>query len=314
MSSPAIRERLEDEASHWAARLDGGGMSDADRIALAAWLDADPEHRWFFSRYRLPAAQLDEDFVTAADSTAIEQAPHGRRWGMIGAIAAAAAAIAIWIAVVNGRPRAFATQTAERNSAALSDGSQIELNAQTALVVDFARRERRVRLVRGEALFIVAKDPTRPFLVETPAGLVRATGTKFNVRAARDAHVEVTVLEGNVRVRGTNAADETALAPGRQATLTDNVSVRDLPEGEEQNAIAWRQGQVVFNDTALAEALERFSAYHAQSMVAAPGAAEQRLGGRYALDDLRGFLDSIQRVLGVRVVWEPNGLIRVVER
>jgi transmembrane sensor len=315
MSSHATKQRIEDEASLWAARLEGGGMTDADRTALATWLDADPDHRWVLSRYRQLSAQLDEQFGTATESIAIAKATWRRRWRMYGGIAAAAAAIVILFAVLASRPHEFATKTAERHIAALNDGSQVELNAQTTLVVEFSRAERRVRLSRGEALFTVAKDTTRPFLVETPSGVVRVTGTVFNVRAARDKRVEVTVLEGNVRVRPTKAPTEAALTPGRQALLaSENITVRDLPEGAAQDAVAWRQGQVVFDDAPLREVLERFSAYHAQTITVEPGAADLRLGGRYALDDLNGFLDSVEHVLGVQVVQEPNGVIRVVRR
>jgi transmembrane sensor len=325
MASPATKQRIEDEASLWAARLEGAGMTDADRAALATWLDADPEHRWVLSRYRQLSAQLDEQFATASDSLEIAAAARRRRrWRLAGTMTALAAAIAIAFMVVSGRPQEIATQRAERHTAALDDGSSVELNAQTTLVVDFNRRERRVRLSRGEALFTVAKDTTRPFLVETPTGTVRVTGTVFNVRAARGTfgkpgagdRVEVTVLEGNVRVRAANIATEEALTPGRQAVLdAAKAEVRDLPEGAAQDAVAWRQGQVVFHDTPLADALERFAAYHAQAIMADPRIADARLGGRYALDDLNGFLDAVERVLGGGIVRDPaTGAIRVAPR
>jgi transmembrane sensor len=291
-------------------------MTDADRQSLATWLDADPEHRWVLSRYRQLSAQLGEQFGAAADSLTIADATGRRqRWRIYSGVMAAAAAVAILIAVLAGRPREFATRIAERHVATLNDGSHIELNAQTSLSVDFSRSERRVRLMRGEALFTVAKDSTRPFLVETPSGVVRVTGTIFNVRAARDERVEVTVLEGNVRVRATNTPAETALVPGAQAVLAaEKVALRELPQGAAQDAVAWREGRVVFNDTPLAEALERFSGYHAQVIAADSGVADLRLGGRYALDDLNGFLDSLERVLGVRVVREANGTLRATAR
>jgi ferric-dicitrate binding protein FerR (iron transport regulator) len=68
-------ERIEDEAAIWAARLRGGGMTDADRARLAAWLERDPEHRCVLGRYRELCAGLDEQFGSVTETTA---QPGGR--------------------------------------------------------------------------------------------------------------------------------------------------------------------------------------------------------------------------------------------
>jgi len=305
MAQSIDHERIEDEAAHWAARLDGGGMNDHDRAALAAWLEADPEHREVLARYRELSAQIDERYAAPA------VVAQRRSWPRAVAILGAAAAVVILVTMFAGRSREFATQTAERHAAALADGSRVELNAQTSLAVNFTKAERRVRLTRGEALFTVAKDPARPFVVETPAGAVRVTGTVFNVRAAAATfdklsageRVEVTVLEGTVRVQPEHAAEKMAtLTADFQAVLrAENVETHPLHAGAAQDVAAWRQGQAVFEDTRLADAIERFAAYHARRIAVDAATADLRLGGRFSLDDLDGLLDFVQRVLPVRV-------------
>jgi transmembrane sensor len=311
MSREADFERIEDQASVWAARLRGGAMTDADRAMLAAWLDCDPEHREVLSRYRELSTQLDEQLGGA--DVAAEQAAQRRRWRQLTVITAAAAALVIAAVLWAGRPRAFETQRAERHLAALADGSRVELNAQTLLAVAFTKRERHVRLDRGEALFSVARDPARPFVIDTPTGRVRVTGTVFNVRATA-ARVEVTVLEGTVHVQPAQApTQDEALTLGRQAMLeSERVIVRALPEAAVQNVTAWRQGQVAFDDTRLADALEHFAAYHLRTIAVDPDVADLRLGGRYALDDLDGLLNEVQRVLPVRVVSDGKNAVRIV--
>lgn len=307
MAQHAQSERIEDEASLWAARLDGGGMSDGDRAALTAWLEADPEHREVLARYRELSAQIDEQFAVRAG------APR-RRWARLVPVLAAAAAIAVLVTWVALRPREFATHLAERHTATLADGSRVELNAQTLLAVNFKNSERHVRLMRGEALFTVAKDPARPFVVETPAGAVRVTGTVFNVRTAAAERVEVTVLEGTVRVQPGRAAEKMAtLTADFQAVLrAENVETHTLHPGAAQDATAWRQGQAVFDDTPLADAIARFAAYHARTIAVDPAAADLRLGGRYSLDDLDGLLDAIQRFLPVQVMRGDGGAVRIM--
>ena len=305
MTDRTKRDQIEDEASLWAARLEGGGMTDADRAGLAVWLTADPENREVLATYRQLSADIDAHF----ESPRVQR----RRWPGVTAVMAAAAAVVLLLSVWLGRSHDFSTQVAERHVATLADGSRVELNAQTELKVSFRRDERRVQLTHGEALFNVARDSARPFVVETPTGAVRVTGTVFNVRAAHPAavgagegeRVEVTVLEGTVRVQAAAApvAAEAVLTPGHQASMSNaHVTVRELAAGAAQDIAAWRQGQAVFDDTPLADAMERFAAYQARKITVDAAAADLRLGGRYSLDDLDGLLDSIERFLPVRVM------------
>ena len=315
MARHAHLDRIEDEASLWAARLDGGGMTDADRATLEAWLEADPEHRWVLSRYRQLSSQLDEQLAPAAESVAIlETAARRRRWRVASAIAAAAAIIAVLFVVLSGRPTQFVTKTAERHVALLDDGSRIELNAETKLAVALRDHERRVKFERGEALFTVAKDSARPFFVETAAGVVRVTGTVFNVRSVRGERAEVTVLEGSVRVRpAQSTVEESALTPGRRAIVEPaSVQVSNLDSGAVEDLVAWRGGVATFNNTPLAEAIERYQAYHARRITVDPAVASLAVGGRYSLEDLDGFLDSIRQIHPIKIV--PGGAngVRIV--
>lgn len=311
-------EPIDESAAQWVARLDGGGMTDPDHAALAAWLAADPAHRRAFADYRELSTQLDGHLdthlaiaVEALTAARVSRQRRGRWLG--GGLLAAAAAVALVFAL-RPSPRDLTTRLAERHVTALADGSRVELNAQTEITVHFRADERRVRLARGEALFSVAKDAVRPFVVETPAGLVRVTGTEFNVRATRADEIEVTVLEGIVRVRPPgDAAIETSVTPDQQAVVGNRgVTLRPLPAGAAQDVVAWRQGQVIFEDTPLRAAVERFAAYHAQTIVVDARAAELRLGGRYSLADLDGWLESLEGVLPVRVSHGPGGTVRIL--
>jgi transmembrane sensor len=314
MTSRAEQNRIEEEASLWAARLRGRGMSEQDHAALAAWLEADPDHRWVLGRYRELSGQLDVQLGPVLESSVVMRSAARRwRWRVTGA-AMAAASIALAVVVWNSRSPDFSTKTAERHGATLADGSRVELNAQTSLTVDFRPGERRVRLARGEALFSVAQDFQRPFVVETTAGAVRVTGTVFNVRASRDERVEVTVLEGSVRLRATSPAlaDE-RVTPGQQATMTaSRIALRMLSAEAAQDVAAWRLGQAIFNDTPLAEVAERFAAYRTHAITVDPAVADWQIGGRYSLDDLDGLLRTLERLLPVRVHRGADGTVRIV--
>ncbi|MBI2814663.1 MAG: FecR domain-containing protein [Opitutae bacterium] len=313
------REDIEQQAALWTARLESDQLAAAQHKELADWLAADPAHREVLTRYRELTARLTAQvpvLMDAAEVAAIvAQANRGRRIRRtVAPLLAAAAAVTVGLFVWRAQPEEFETHGAERRAFTLADGSRIELNARTGLQVKLRGSERRVKFGRGEAYFQVAHDPARPFFVETPQGLVRVTGTVFNVRETAGAAVEVTVLEGSVQVTPrADAATPAALAGGQQAALDpERASVRVLSEDETQNIVAWRVGQAAFQDAPLDDALARFAPYHPGAITVDPGAATLRVGGRYSLDDLDGFLAAIEQALPVVVLRGDGGTVRVI--
>jgi transmembrane sensor len=239
------------------------------------------------------------------------------RWGGTAALAAAAAiAVLLWLGRAPMQSESVATPMAQRQALTLADGTRVELNAQTSLQIEITRTERQVRLASGEAFFAVHKDAMRPFLVETPAGSVRVTGTQFDIRTEAASALEVTVVEGSVQARP-GAADDRTIAP---VTLTagnqllagpGGVEVRALSATALEDTLAWRQGKIVFEGVPLREALARFARYHGCGIAVTPDAAELRIGGRYSLDDLDGFFAAVEEVLPVRVAHNLNGTVQV---
>src|SRR3546814_15209448 len=70
-----------------------------------------------------------------------------------------------------------ATATGEILRVPLRDGSAVTLNSNSEIAVDFDEGIRHVRLLRGEALFDVAKDSRRPFVVEADSTRVPSVAT-----------------------------------------------------------------------------------------------------------------------------------------
>jgi len=315
----------EDQAALWAARLDGSVLSADDRIALDRWLASDPAHRALLSGYCQFSADLEQQLPLLAGirdeveeartaATSIRSLPWLSRplWaGVALAAAAAVAAVFFWPAGSQNQFQNLATPVAQRQAVTLVDGTRVELNAQTALVVELDDTARRVRLAGGEAFFHVSKDSNRPFFVETPAGSVRVTGTQFNVRTESPATLEVIVLEGSVQVRAGDTAARPLQAGDRLAVTSAGVDLAALSAGQISEALAWRQGRIVFTGTPLREALSRYARYHGRDLAASETAAAKRVGGTYSLDDLDGFLAAIEEPLRVRVTRGLDGAIRV---
>jgi transmembrane sensor len=112
----------------------------------------------------------------------------------------------------------YTTDIGERRSITLADGSTVDLNSRSRLRVEFTRGERRVELVKGQALFQVAKDKNRPFIVSSGDAMVRAVGTQFDVYRKANGATTVTVLEGRVAVYSTAQVASAAPHPASESS------------------------------------------------------------------------------------------------
>lgn len=322
----------EEQASIWAAKLDGSIMSATDRLALDEWLAQQPDHRLLLSRYCQFSADLEQqmpliegikDLSAGIPITPATARPlPWLRWPMMAGAAlttAAAVALGFWLLQPKSQFQNIATPAAQRDTLTLADGTRVELNAQTNLQVEINSRNRRVRLASGEAFFSVHKDPSRPFIVETPTGSVRVTGTKFDVRTEAAGILEVTVLEGSVQAHpigfnGQHTAPVALTAGNNLLAGPNGVQTHTLSATALNDVLAWRQGQIVFKDVALHDALARFARYHGRGITASPDVAKLSVGARFSLDDLDGFFDGLEEILPVKVTRSLNGTVQVTRR
>jgi transmembrane sensor len=317
----------DEQAALWAARLDGDTLDRAQRAELDAWLAEKPAHRVLLSQYCQFSADLEEQVPALVSAGAVTMPPMAtatrRRFNFplfAGIALAAAAAVVVTLSVFRPAPQIqhFAKASAQRGMEILADGTRVELNANTSLKFENTKTERRVVLAGGEALFFVAKDPSRPFFVQTLAGTVRVTGTTFNVRTERSAKgFEVTVVEGSVEVHPDTAPGVTSSSPvllgaGDQYSSRKGRKVK-LASSEVEDALAWRKGIIVFYDAPLGEALVRVAQYHGCAINVTPEAANVNLGGRYGIDDLKGFLADLESALPEVKVHDdkPSGAVTV---
>lgn len=298
------------EAAAWLARLQGPSRTAAAEAAFREWLTADPAHGHAFARATdvwdvLPGA-MQQSRGGAADRCA-ETGPEARRvprWAAP-ALLAASAAFA-WIAIVI-LPLSYSTGVGEQHTIALGDGTRVTLNTDSKLSVNYNDAERRVRLDRGEAMFEVARNPNRPFVVEAGDEQVRALGTTFVVRLDQ-TQVAVTLIEGHVEVtephqvvsQEISPSKVAVLSPGERVTMrADTASVAvDRPKVEA--VTAWRRGEVMFDDVSLADAVAEINRY-GRTHVVVPDAALARLrvSGVFETRDPGEFAQAMAKLHGL---------------
>lgn len=174
----------------------------------------------------------------------------------------------------------YQSDAAERRTVRLPDGSSVQLNARSRIVLHFTRRERAVDLVEGQALFSVAKDPSRAFIVRSDATRVTAVGTRFDVYR-KVSGIIVTVLEGKVAIRIDRHAEDST--PGRVSALTAAASPALASAGEQavasfgaptsvyranvRAATAWTEGKLMFDSTPLREVVAEFNRIDVRRLV-----------------------------------------------
>ncbi|PSJ39080.1 FecR family protein [Allosphingosinicella deserti] len=299
--------RADAEAAVWIARLNSDARSATTDDALRAWLQADPEHEAAFERATeiwamIPgAARLNE-----AEAPRAIPRPNMRQqhWGM--ALAAslliAAGAGGWWL---SDPTIDYSTEIGEQRVATLKDGSRIALNTGTELHVAFDDKVRRVTLDRGEAMFEVAPNPDRPFVVTAGDRTVRAVGTAFIVRRSGSS-VVVTLIEGKVAVAPLRETPEGAEAPALLTAGERLIATAEAPplidQPSMEAATAWRRGQAVFNDTPLANAVAELNRYGGPRIaIGDPRLASLRVSGVFATNDTAEFASAIAALHGLRV-------------
>ncbi|MEN4904430.1 FecR family protein [Luteimonas sp. TWI1416] len=322
------RERDEQAAAAWLLRQDNGPWSERDAAELETWLAQSAGHRAAYYRFKgawqevgrlqalLGQAGTAPEPVRAAAPPNVEVRTRRRRLPGL-ALAASVACVLGLAALVQlswSRGDVYATRIGALEAVALPDGSRLTLNTDSRLRVDMAGDDRRVRLRQGEAFFEVAKDPTRPFVVEAGDTRIIAVGTAFSVRRDGD-DVQVVVTEGRVRIETAGGPDEVLQAPLLEAgmaarTQGDAVLVRARSPVELAQDLSWRTGQLVFRDTPMAEAIAEFNRYNARKLVVEdPAVGALRVGGIFRATELDAFVSLIQQGFPVQARTEDDRIV-----
>jgi transmembrane sensor len=216
--------------------------------------------------------------------------------GAAGVSVVAVAGVSAWLAL-SGSSEAYETPVGGRRSVLLTDGSRIELNAASRVVVRYGDDLRRVSLERGEAFFEVHPDP-RPFVIETRFGDLRVADTAVSIKIGETA-ARATVLRGAVEVveRGAGALRATAQ---EEVTLARESSKTEVAAPVIERRLAWRRGMLAFDGDTLEEAvLEVSRQTGARFEFGDPELAQLRVGGYIRATDLDAFLTLLEANLDI---------------
>lgn len=300
------RDPALDEAAAWFARLNQPTVSHPDLADFRAWRARPENARAYAQVERLwgQAKALADDPDIRSATSGIGRRPSPWRWlGRAWTWAVRRPALGLGLAVAAGAVATFGLQATmgtryetavgEQRVLRLADGSRLHLDTNSEVRVRLSRATRDIELVRGQAMFEVAHDVQRPFVVASDGTTVRALGTRFDVRRLASG-AKVTLIEGRVEVRnGTADAPRVwALQPGEQVT-TGKTAVRPR-QVDVAAATSWTRGQLVFRDVPLSAAIAEFNRYSAQPIeLRSETLSAERVSGVFDSNDTDAFLAAV---------------------
>ncbi len=344
------------DAAGWLVRLRAEDVTADELEAFGDWLREAPSNvQAYLSAVGLweqlgsmdLAADIDLETVLAASNIVplAERQPAGdleppkararrRRW--LGSVAASIAiagmaGTAWWLSIApNDGPLSVSTGLGEQRSVALDDGSVLELNTQSTVQVVLGAGLRRARLIEGEALFDIAKDPGRPFVVEVDDTLIRVVGTRFNVRRFGEG-ATVTVLEGEVMVsqaatrpgnqNNNQASGDVAQLPvealklqtGMQTTVGKAITRTETEIVDAEKVIAWMDRRLIFEGATIDHIVAEFNRYNTQRLIVNDKTVgSRRLTGTFDANDTESLLQFLQKTQSITTVSHPDGTRELV--
>ena len=308
MPGPTAKE-IDAEAADWAARIDRAPLSPDEDARFQAWLDSDVRRPGAYARMRALALSTERARALGADfDPAVFVSHRPARRTVLRAGGAIAAALLLGVTATwqilrqQGR---FTTAKGESRSIALKDGSVVTLNTASEIRIDFTDRLRGVDLVHGEALFDVAKDKARPFMVTAGDTRVQAVGTSFTVRRLDSLPVQVLVREGIVEVsRAADGAAPVRLSANAMAEAAPDavaIAIHAVPAAQVHRLMAWQSGQIAFEGETLAQAATEFSRYSdTRIVIDDPALAREEIAGLFKATDPVGFARTVAISLNAR--------------
>ncbi len=348
-STIETNSEITSEACAWVAQIESGDLSPSDLAALREWMARSPAHADEIRSIAGLSGQLAvlTDLAPALERNAgvghsLRRPARTLRFGAP-AFAAALALVIVGGVLISAllfnadeTPQIYKTAVGEYQNITLADGTAVSLNTDSQIEVDYNSDERRVRLIHGEALFEVASNPKRPFVVYSDTAVAEAVGTSFVVRL-REAVTELAVVEGvvafsrlpqftepsvmrisnetdseNLReaapaerviVKAGQALTSTELTTIASATITQDIPV--LTERDLQRKLSWTDGFLEFSETPLVDVVEELTRHNLVSIeIVDPDLKELKFGGIFRTGDVEQLLGALE---GLGVVVERQG-------
>ncbi len=311
-----VQERFSDfdrreAAARWHAELQDPDVDERIWQAFRAW-EADPANAAAYQEIEAALDLLDQSSLADSPSSPSRRRRMPRL--LLAGAALAVVLVAALLAVTAASPAAlprketYLTEIGGQQSSRLADGSQVHLNTDTEVEIAYSDSARRIHLVRGQALFDVARE-TRPFIVTAGETETIALGTQFDIYHQGE-QVRIALVEGRVSVSAAGSGAK-ELLPGQQALAVAGQGL-DVSPADLDALAQWRTGHVEFDNVTLAEAIAEMNRYSATKIeLTDPALASERISGIFPAGAQEAFAEALTLYLDAGLDHAP-GRIRVI--
>jgi transmembrane sensor len=309
---------IEDLAAGWVIdRGDAANWAPARQAELDAWLAQAVAHRVAYVRIAASWRRTDRLAALRRPMRAriVRDIPQKLIWARIAAVLGLVVVTGVFAANYFVQPKSQLIETPKggQERLTLADGSQIELNTDSAVRIDLNNRGRTVELVRGEAYYQIKHDAAHPFVVKAGGRKIVDLGTKFTVRSTAKS-LEIALLEGSIRLEGTADRPQSraiTLSPGDIAVAAaGKVSVSRMSNRRMADRLAWQRGMIVFHNTTLADVAAEFNRYGGpQLALANADIAGLTVNGRFRTTGAEDFAANAHEIFGLRVEHQGETIV-----
>lgn len=303
MSSLSHITVLSDQAIEWVILLHSGSATEADKQQACEWQNRSPAHQQAYQE----AEQLWQEMGQAIQpAKRIPQKTNKLPRVAIGLATSILITVLIsqFFTITDFWLSDYHTAVGEQQNITLSDGSQVILNTDTALKIDWQADKRHIKLLHGQAQFTVAKDVNRPFEVETDDAVVKALGTVFDVLDEK-LDTRVTVVEHAVSIKAPQDADydtNMRIEAGQQARYSRNNRLEKLETINLKQNTAWQRGKLLVKNQALAEVIADLNRYYPGKILLTDDKLSQlRVSGAFPLNDYLTVMAMLEQSLPLKI-------------
>ncbi len=300
---------LSDQAIEWVILLHSGSATKADKQQAQQWRNRSPSHQAAYQE----AEQLWQEMgrVLQARKTESPIKPATQKRKMLSHVAIGLAATVLISTLITQFSTItdlwlsdYHTSVGEQKNITLSDGSQVMLNTDTALAIDWQSDRRYIKLLHGQAQFTVAHDAKRAFEVETDDAVVKALGTIFEVLAeAQDTRI--TVVEHAVSIKASQDTDynkNIRIEAGQQARYSRSKGLETIETVNLKQNSAWQRGKLLVKNQVLVDVIADLNRYYQGKILITDDKLSQlRVSGAFPLNDYDTVMAMLEHSLPLKV-------------
>lgn len=202
----------------------------------------------------------------------------------------------------------YATTDQKLLNITLPDMTTVDLDIKSTIDIAYYNHKRTVAFRTGKALFSVAKDVHKPFIIKAGDTVIEVVGTKFEVLHVNDL-TTISVLEGVVKVSDKTQSTFYQLKQADSITFNEVGKVLNYGQINPQKIADWKEDALFFDKTTLGDAAAHFAYYTNQTIIfESDDLSFLKLSGKFSTQHFQGFIEAMETIYGLKAKKEKEGI------